>query len=305
MSNPSSCSLSDEEIALVQYKGTGLVIPNTLGYGIYLPLAVMSIYVLFRRGLPNSRARSVLFAFLVVMLVVATATFATHVKMAKLSILLLLGPNTGQPSESVTRTSYNQLVILSIVLEGIIFFMSDLIVVWRAWVICNRRNVKLLLTVCITGSLGGIIFDSVRNTQIRLGTAPKTSLESLGIYLPLIFTNVVATLAIALEAWQSRASLLRHLNRASSTSRPEKILLILVESGILYWVFWIVDITLRFTSVDYIYFANFIPYGLAGYPSGIVILVTRELTPEETAFQKPSSANLSHNNSTHLSSYIQ
>ncbi|KAJ7589185.1 hypothetical protein C8J56DRAFT_937891 [Mycena floridula] len=305
MSNSSSCLLSDAEIALVQLHGTGFVIPCALGYGIYLPLAVMSMYTLLRRGLSDSRARSILFAFLVLIFVITTVRFASSVKMQQLFVLLLFGPNKSRPSRDATVASYLQAAVLSLVSDGIIYFLSDLIVVWRAWAICNRRNVKLLLTACIAGSLAGITFGTVGNVQVLFGAVPNTSLASLAVFLPIMFTNLVATSAIAFEAWQSRASLLKDLYRASSTSKIEKILFIMIEAGVLYFVFWIVSII--FTLVPLIfwkydgYFYQLMTFVMAAYPSVIVILVTRELAPCETAFQKSSSRNRSPDNSARLS----
>ncbi|KAJ7589190.1 hypothetical protein C8J56DRAFT_1164089 [Mycena floridula] len=306
MSNPSSCSVGDDVITLVQFSGVSLTIASTLGYGIYLPIAMLSMYILLRRGLSNSRARSVLFAFLVVILIVTTALFASNVQMAHLHILGFLAPERVKASDV---TSFNQSYVLSVVSNHIIYFMSDLIVVWRAWAICNTRYIKVVLTVCIAGSLVGITIDAVRNVQAFFGTASYPTVVSLGIYLPVLLTNVVATSAIALQAWRSRDSLLKHLNRASSTSKAERILLILIESGVLYCVFWIIDVIFAFVPSlavkEYGYLYQFVPYILALYPSVIVILVTREFAPCETAFQKPSFVNRPLNNSARLSSDIQ
>ncbi|THU76602.1 hypothetical protein K435DRAFT_704503 [Dendrothele bispora CBS 962.96] len=57
--------------------------------------------------------------------------------------------------------------------------------------------------------------------------------------IPLIFTNLVATVLIGYKTWCHHRNIQNNLGNAGSSSKVQKILLLLMESGIIYLILWV------------------------------------------------------------------
>jgi hypothetical protein len=159
------------------------------------------------------------------------------------------------------------------------YFMSDAIVVWRAWVLWEGNvRIRVLLSLCLFGSLGNSQFTRIsptlRGSTVGLTidmtfaslylfgnnkftpTGPRT----LVMVLPLMFTNVISTASIGVKAWcvsySCYAFLLaqifprgfRHYRTQikellgmpkNRKTNVERILVILTESGTIYCLIWV------------------------------------------------------------------
>lgn len=100
------------------------------------------------------------------------------------------------------------------------YFMSDAIVVWRAWVLWEGNvSVRVLLSLCLFGTFGNSRFTRIP-PMLRASTVgltidmtfgalwlfgnnkfTPTGPRTLVMVLPLVFTNVVATASIGVKAW--------------------------------------------------------------------------------------------------------
>ncbi|KAJ6473917.1 hypothetical protein DFH09DRAFT_1218672 [Mycena vulgaris] len=124
------------------------------------------------------------------------------------------------------------------------YFMSDAIVVWRAWMLWqDNLRIKVLLSLCMFGTLA----------------------RTLILVLSLMFTNVVSTTLIGVKVWHYRKQIKdllacprtaeRTSNVSSSSSR---------NPGAIYCLIWIPQlyVVLSTTSVDntgYKITANIVP----------------------------------------------
>ncbi|KAL1756803.1 hypothetical protein FB107DRAFT_248041 [Schizophyllum commune] len=122
------------------------------------------------------------------------------------------------------------------------FIISDIIVVWRAWILWNTARlarhaliVSLCLTCCaIVADIGVVSWEI-----LAPGLAHRSAvLLSLLWTLPTLFTNVTVTTLMAIKAWPSWMRH-RHLYGDSlmtrrSTRRVNKALQILFSTGFLY-----------------------------------------------------------------------
>ncbi|KAJ6569059.1 hypothetical protein B0H19DRAFT_1256736 [Mycena capillaripes] len=188
------------------------------------------------------------------------------------------------------------------------YFMSDAIVVWRAWILWQDSiRIKIFLSLCIFVSLVSIttemsfiglyLFGNIK----FLPTGPRTLTQ----ILPLMFTNIVATILFGIlnhgGIYRVRIKEFLGVSKNRRTN-VERILVILTESGGIYCLFWVQNPSLTgyilfkltvlfkvpelfvsFTSTDpdnlgYKIVANMLPQLSAIYPVIIVLLVAMEKT---------------------------
>ncbi|KAL1740338.1 hypothetical protein HDZ31DRAFT_76953, partial [Schizophyllum fasciatum] len=124
------------------------------------------------------------------------------------------------------------------------YLISDIIVVWRAWVLWpDSLLVKGLLLMCACGSTVGVTLDCVW-VMIEPGAIPMAA-RTLTRTLTLLFTNVVATGLVGIRAWQYRTQIKGNLGLLTKRTQVEKVLILLVESGFLYCLVWVTAMILQ------------------------------------------------------------
>ncbi|THU82195.1 hypothetical protein K435DRAFT_934449, partial [Dendrothele bispora CBS 962.96] len=122
----------------------------------------------------------------------------------------------------------------------------DAIVLWRAWILYrNHRGIQVVLVTFFLGSLVGIILDIVDDITGLFEISDKVNDYTERILyaaLPLAM-NFFATSLIAYKAWSVGSSLLLLLDLTPATTyfqnQVEKVLALLVESGLIYMAFWV------------------------------------------------------------------
>ncbi|KAE9390931.1 hypothetical protein BT96DRAFT_925621 [Gymnopus androsaceus JB14] len=174
------------------------------------------------------------------------------------------------------------LILADAIFSKLNFFLSDLVIVWRAWSICDRTpSTHIIFLFCVCLSFGVVIADIILALESSLDLKMKFTLEyeTSRIVLPLglLLVNVIATSFIAFRAWK--------FHRALKYSAPEEsgkirhltqVLLVMVESGCLYSVLWILvllDILLKFSMEAAYLITTIIPHITGLYPCLIVLLV--------------------------------
>ncbi|KAI0033006.1 hypothetical protein K488DRAFT_16078, partial [Vararia minispora EC-137] len=170
---------------------------------------------------------------------------------------------------------------------------GDIIIIWRVFAFWMGPRERWLLSIplsVLTASivtLFMIIDCSVRSKgQLLLGNFDSGAYcqhVQNASYLANTLTTLVSTIMISFKTWEYRRTIKTSLTDASS--RVERVMIILVESGILYFLFFLEvfisslgDITQRqaatpslaFASTVYIYASSHI---VGIYPTIIVILV--------------------------------
>ncbi|KAJ7584628.1 hypothetical protein C8J56DRAFT_1090459 [Mycena floridula] len=273
---------------LSQQQPVGAAICASLGYGSYCVLAMTAIYVLIRRrSLRKSRARCVLLSFIITMFLATTACFIADTRMSLLQEKILAA--NAQISTPFLDSWKRYAVMYSITMH-VVLLMSDTIVVWRAWVLCDRRSVHVALSCCIVGSTVGNAIHVEKQIEYYYHGTPFSNIMSIVLMLlPIALTHLLATSAIAYKAWICRVSVRKHLNNISQVTRAEKVLLILIESGGLFLAVLIFVLILlllvRSALTIYLYVTEIGIYGMAMYHVVIIILVTGRDAPCVAAFQ--------------------
>ncbi|KAG7092149.1 hypothetical protein E1B28_008520 [Marasmius oreades] len=189
-----------------------------------------------------------------------------------------------------TRELNLELRLASNILMRINFLLGDVIVVWRTWVVWEHSlKVRLLLAVCMLGTIGAIIGNGTKAALDLVRETPAPSTLSLVLTLPPLITNLVATLLIGLKVRNYRKHIKSRLTSRTSkaSTRTEEVLILLVESGFLYCAVWLLILIAGFdvmTSATNVLILG-IAVSLTGiYPTFIVIMVSLEKSHANTIF---------------------
>ncbi|KAE9399070.1 hypothetical protein BT96DRAFT_976111 [Gymnopus androsaceus JB14] len=167
----------------------------------------------------------------------------------------------------------NKAPIIAMVLQRLAYFISDSIVVWRAWLLWSRNVfVKVVLVSCLLGTITATFIQGALTVQnIIPGSGPST----LTFTLPFLITNLCATIFMGVRIWEYCGS----MNELSG-SNMNKILLIFLESSALYCIFWVLAILATLGNVTSpiatAAIMGSLPYVTSIYPVVVVVLVTLE-----------------------------
>ncbi|KAL1678224.1 hypothetical protein EV122DRAFT_212359 [Schizophyllum commune] len=207
-------------------------------YGVQASLSVAAITILARR---QGRSRFTLAAILGLFLC-STISVVSRTVFYVAQIPMVLG--TPAPRDIATAVILMRLDILNSVAHSFIYVLSDTVLVWRAWCLySDNRLVKGILSLCIGGSAVGSLAMDVWGYWPGL-TFHGDFGDQLALYTwltPLLITNVVATVLIGTKVLQYRREIKGSLGLFSQRSQAETVLLILLESGLVYILFWVLD----------------------------------------------------------------
>ncbi|THU95099.1 hypothetical protein K435DRAFT_798386 [Dendrothele bispora CBS 962.96] len=270
MSNsPSDNQLSELQLA---------ILPNAIGslaFGIYFPLALSAIYNLSEtnrmQGYPWSKPRLALLLFTSAMLLLAIM-------------------NLHYPTLSSIQA-------IQLFASRFTYILSDGIVIWRAWVFYPEKwTARSILILSILGACGANLVDLTADfKEVLIGTHPGNEFaETLTFPMFSLVANFVATLMIGYKAWCHRGIIQLCLSLSNKSAyRAQKILVLLVESGVIYCVFWVLLLVLgavmpNVASLPIQIIMDALPVLSAIYPVLIVLILARERFVEQQYSQNMS-----------------
>ncbi|KAL1730724.1 hypothetical protein EV714DRAFT_272459 [Schizophyllum commune] len=248
-------------------------------FGVELGTYCVATYLLGSRGVKQSRPRQYLLLALTTLLASCTTTMAFSMRIA--SQRFSTSPANSAASERIT------LLLVSNIAGVVNFIISDAIVVWRAWVLWHEERVaKSILASCMVATVV-LGLSSLALSCLAIfnpGYSPVNN--NYMMCIPLLITNLVATSAIGIRAWQHRRDTGALLGVKRRRTSVERIMLLLFESGVLYCSLWIVIIlssqgTLKPTVEKSILELAIIISAL--YPTLVVILVSLGKSQAETS----------------------
>ncbi|KAK0430686.1 hypothetical protein EV421DRAFT_244807 [Armillaria borealis] len=261
------------------------VVVEILLYGMYTCLFLGSSYLLiFKR----EKAKVV-----IVMIVLNTIMWlmsTTHVTITIIKIHWVYLRGTEHGGNTMILEGNNTLPGLYslLALECVNFFIGDGIMLWRAWILCNRSRWILW----VSSILGVTAFATTASALLPhlWGSEPLTSTASDGVFagvhatIAMILTlsiNVWATSLIAYRTW-THHRLIRSLTGASFASQFFKqhgILSLMIESGIFYCCTWFATVIIAVTASNGIYILFCMLAQLTAiYPTLIIALVCLKST---------------------------
>ncbi|THU87414.1 hypothetical protein K435DRAFT_867306 [Dendrothele bispora CBS 962.96] len=258
-----------------------------LGIQTTLSIAVLGIFV--AQGFPLSKAKFALSFVTIMMLFISLTSLVMNVEFIIIQIPL---NGYNPPDLKKTASSVTELEIGLNFLSKLNFIIGDTIVVWRAWVLFPQRLLaKMVLLICLMGSFVGVILDAgLLVKRVTENPSELTGGDANVILLatPLIITNLIATTLIGLKAWYHFQSIQNNLGLTNgSSSKALKILLLLIESGLLYLAFWIGYLALGLAKnssnliAEEVYLA-IMPELVAIYPVLIILVVALQNNNSES-----------------------
>ncbi|KAL1759421.1 hypothetical protein FB107DRAFT_205023 [Schizophyllum commune] len=224
---------SQEDVTSIQsiLMQTGV---DFLLYGVQLTLFIAALVSMARQD-----SRTLLMTTVVFSLILSS----TIVVVANIVFYLVQTPSFGYDLDRI----YNLLLALNVVTDvcpRYNFVVSDAIVAWRAWVLWpDNRCIKSVLILCVLGSLAGVTVQCVWTAQDVMGEH-TVQLRALMVTMPLLLTNVVATVLVGGKVWYYRREIKSALGSWRKTSRVEKVLVLLLESGCIYCLIWVVRLSI-------------------------------------------------------------
>ncbi|VDB96765.1 unnamed protein product [Peniophora sp. CBMAI 1063] len=294
-------SLSPEDAATLHNIGVDLIqsvvalFVEAVLYTVYAVLVLVAGRILLRRK--GNWKSIVAFSIILVMLMLDTIFVVIDVNNAIREITSTLLSD----SDKSLTDRYNQMVLPWPVESVAYAFMSnlgDVIIIWRACVFWGGAGERWALMLPLASLLGSIVTSVLLaycvaqlddDPLIPIGdllNPPFCKHSQLASYITALVTTTIVTLMIGYKTWLYRKEVGSYLRSSSSSrTRIEKTMIILVESGFLYFLFFLSavvsdsgDLTSRETSTPQLAFAYtvwaFMTSHILGiYPALIVVLV--------------------------------
>ncbi|KAI9439105.1 hypothetical protein H4582DRAFT_1946826 [Lactarius indigo] len=166
----------------------------------------------------------------------------------------------------------------------LMYILSDIICAWRAVVIwIGDKRVIAILLLFILGTI------ATAGCEIGLGFVPPSSLFSsqpgpLWMVGPSLGTNLLSTGLITWKAWQRRVFVKKYLVNGAGSVRVERLLALLIESGFIYcipWILYLFGACGMIPEPGFIVIDDAIVFISGIYPTLIIILVAVQKSPVE------------------------
>ncbi|GJE87222.1 hypothetical protein PsYK624_033050 [Phanerochaete sordida] len=226
------------------------VVTESITFGIYTALFVCALVIIPRSPPPLRPQKVVLLVVCLVMYALATAHLGTTLyrlfeddRTSKELRALALACTAGLKSTTSSQqcaaalagydtganTRFAWASGAPVLMNGL---LSDIVVVWRAWVLWPRsRAVQIVSVLFLLAYTAMSVWSlAVHHTGSRFSASP------VPVPLAAWLANLWALGLVGIRAWQNRQRVRAHLCISFRTS-TERVLLLIVESGVLYCVF--------------------------------------------------------------------
>ncbi|KAL1681708.1 hypothetical protein EV122DRAFT_260712 [Schizophyllum commune] len=181
-----------ESVDVVQTLGMQIMV-NLFLEGVQITLGFAAISALAHAG---GKKFSLYFAIILVML----ALFVNTVMNLLFNVMQLPGVLAANyPDRQGLADRLTRMKIAADVLRKVILFVSDIIVIWRAWIMYPKSYiVKTLLVLCALCGLGGLLVHSVYYDDLTHDYP-----EAMSLLLPVctLAMNGIATLLVSWRLW--------------------------------------------------------------------------------------------------------
>ncbi|KAK0470048.1 uncharacterized protein EV420DRAFT_86304 [Desarmillaria tabescens] len=256
------------------------VIVEVLLYGMYTCLFLGSSYIMiFKRE--KTKVTIVMMVLNTIMWSVST----THVTITiiKLHWVYLRGPEHGDSIILAINTPSGLFSLLA--LECVNFVIGDGIVLWRAWILCNRGRwilwVSSILGIATFTTTTTALLHTPGSIRLPSTDSPFTGARSTTAMILTLSINLWATSLIACRTW-THYRMIRSLTGSSFISqfcKQHGILSLIIESGVFYCCTWFATVFVAVLKSNGIYIMFCMLAQLTAiYPTLIIALVSLKST---------------------------
>ncbi|KAF5376255.1 hypothetical protein D9615_008458 [Tricholomella constricta] len=267
--------------------------PVVLLHGVFIILIPFSTFTLLRRGLASRPTQAMLgmtlmaFLFSSLFCISTVSNIVICIREIELHFTGTL-EDLERMDKSVSMTSSIQDVTMML-----LPILSDSVVLWRAWVLyLDKQWVMLVPCAFLFGTIGTtfafLVFDV---KYYRTSMLDPIARELVKAFTTLsLGTNVAATSLIFYKLWAHLRFLRRMGIKQNSTSPVQKILIVLVESGLAYCALQLSMILVQFVPAPPVLsvkiaraiLLNFLMALTAIYPSIIILVVSLQHSTAES-----------------------
>ncbi|KAL0567582.1 hypothetical protein V5O48_014411 [Marasmius crinis-equi] len=216
-------------------------------YGVYLILLFCATTILPRRE-ANLKARVRLLAAVVLIFILSSFEFWVAVYTIIRGIQDVLVDNVEyslHEKSSAFAQRYRRLVSVEQAIIPLEATLGDSIVLWRAWKLCagDRRAIYLPMlfllgtTVCSLGFFG--CYAQYEWPVVNPETCSSLEISAFSLSMA---TNILGTIIVGHKVWSYRRDIAVFLSKNKHKTQAEKVLVLVLESGIVYSVLWIIQV---------------------------------------------------------------
>ncbi|KZV70399.1 hypothetical protein PENSPDRAFT_685525 [Peniophora sp. CONT] len=264
------------------YSFFGPILLECAAFGMFCTLTALSVYIFAHKNL-RARAQQVMFAAALLMSAISLAHWVLEMR-------FVAATSAKQTHEQAG------IALAPLALVSVNIVLSDTIVLWRMCVLCQQhRGARVLAAALLTSTIALTITSVaemaiVDSVKLRNGSASFSDLKYGTALLALsLATNFISTSMIGWRTWLYRRGLSAHLATFSRNSVAEKVMTLLVESGCVYCIIWVLYVVDSRSNYDnhYIggapYFNRFMAHITGIYPTIILVIVALEKSYLENA----------------------
>ncbi|KAL1746653.1 hypothetical protein HDZ31DRAFT_33618 [Schizophyllum fasciatum] len=209
-------------------------------YGVQAAVFVAAMVILARRQSPS---RFTLAAILC-LFISSTVAVAANTTFYVMQIPSEVGTSVDNVRGILARLD----ILIANINNRLQYALSDAVLVWRAWCLWRDSLIaKCILSVCMCGTVFGSIAECAWTywpDSTPTGESVKIA-KFLTLLIPLLVTNIVATMFIGIRVWYYRREVKGSLGLFGRKSQVEKVLMLLLESGFIYCLIWIANGVLK------------------------------------------------------------
>ncbi|KAI0028789.1 hypothetical protein K488DRAFT_57743 [Vararia minispora EC-137] len=312
-----SSNLSDADIQTLHETGEDIVrtfvavVVEVFLYVIYGVLVIIASRALLKSRRPPAHSLALLGIVTTMFLLDTVLTiFDIHDVILEVTTVL----TSSSPASLQDKYEHAQLASLwplAPIFYTLMTVLGDTVIIWRVFVFWYGTYERWFLSVLVAIFLASVVLlFMIINCSVRAkGLLVLGNLEN-GVfcmnvqsasYLATVITTLVATLMIGYKTWVYRRQIGSVLSGSSSRSRVERVMMILVESGVMYFLFYTAVFipsignlatkeskspSLTFSSTIFNYASSRI---VGIYPTIIVILVHYQKSYIDSATQQATS----------------
>ncbi|THV01120.1 hypothetical protein K435DRAFT_750540 [Dendrothele bispora CBS 962.96] len=185
----------------------------------------------------------------------STVLWGLNITYLRATNMFLIGPLDFQSMANRAAQATNIQSSLAAPIEALYLFnmlVGDILVLWRAYIICDRKKIILVLPCLTLLTSLGFAIGSVVCLETH-GTSGATSMSGGSkvcawaepiAWASSLLTNFLSTLAVGFRLWCMRGIVKESLGYLPPWNRAQRILMIITESGFIYCLFWAFEIVL-------------------------------------------------------------
>ncbi|KAI9060793.1 hypothetical protein FKP32DRAFT_1016645 [Trametes sanguinea] len=200
---------------------------------------------------------------IIIMFCLALSLWMIDIHNVILEVQMTLLSNSAAPMSDIYASAIRQVLRLAAVEDVLYAYMTilgDILIIWRVYAFWSRGRGRVVLIVPLAFLLGSIStaltlsYCAARlGADIKLGTYQHPQVcrnIQTASYSMTLATTAVATALIAYKFWDYQREDDELFRRMTRSSWRQKLMLVLIESGMVYMLFFLVQVIVSLATVN-------------------------------------------------------